>query len=179
MLVIRLSRKGRSNHPMYRITVAENSKPTDGKFVEIVGNYNPTALDQPLVIQKDRVEYWISKGAQPTNTVAKLLNKQGFSLSVTEYNKAPKKKAKAVAEKGASSAPVKEEKPAEEVATEEVVEEKTGEETIEDSGVAPEAPQNDGGKEATEEATEEATAEEPTADPPSHEATEGLSGAEN
>ena len=68
--------------------------PTDGKFVEIVGNYNPTDLSQPLNIQKDRVEYWISKGAKPTNTVAKLLNKQGFSLPVEEYHKAPKKVAK-------------------------------------------------------------------------------------
>lgn len=89
---------------MYRITVAENSMPTDGKFVEIVGNYNPTALDQPLVIQKDRVEYWISKGAQPTNTVAKLLNKQGFDLPVKQYHKAPKKVVKPAEE--VSTAPV-------------------------------------------------------------------------
>ncbi len=90
---------------MYRITVAENSMPTDGKFVEIVGSYNPTALDQPLVVQKDRVEYWISKGAKPTNTVAKLLNKQGFSLPVVEYHKVPKKQAKP-----AEAAPAAEEK---------------------------------------------------------------------
>lgn len=112
--MIRLSRKGRRNHPMYRITVAENSMPTDGKFVEIVGNYNPTDLNQPLVVQKDRVEYWISKGAKPTNTVSKLLNKQGFNLPVEEYHKAPKKVAKS-----AEAAPVAvpaTEKPAEEAA---------------------------------------------------------------
>jgi len=85
--------------------------PTDGKFVEIVGNYNPTDLNQPLVVQKDRVEYWISKGAQPTNTVAKLLNKQGFNLAVTQYHKAPKKVAKPT--ETAAAAPVVEKAPEE------------------------------------------------------------------
>ena len=98
--------------------------PTDGKFVEIVGNYNPAALDQPLVIQKDRIEYWISQGAQPTNTVTKLLNRQGFSLPVIEYHKAPKKKAKAVTDKTIAPA-----------AQEKLAEETTKKETVEDSGV--------------------------------------------
>lgn len=108
MLVIRLSRKGRRNFPMYRLQVAENSMPTDGKFVEIVGSYNPTATDQPLEVKKDRVEYWISKGAQPSNTVAKLLNKVGFNLPVEQGNKAPKKKATAKSE-AAKVAPVADE----------------------------------------------------------------------
>ena len=98
MLVIRLSRKGRRNHPMYRIQVAENSMPTDGKFVEIVGSYNPTATDQPLEVKKERVEHWIKQGAQPSNTVARLLNKVGFNLPVDQKNKAPKKKAVAKSE---------------------------------------------------------------------------------
>ena len=79
---------------MYRLTVAENSMPTDGKFVEIVGSYNPTALNQPLVVQKERVEYWLSKGAKPTNAVAKLLNKRGFNLPIVEYHKVPKESKK-------------------------------------------------------------------------------------
>jgi len=120
---------------MYRITVAENSMPTDGKFVEIVGNYNPTALDQPLVVQKDRVEYWISKGAKPTNTVAKLLNKQGFSLPVVEYHKAPKKTAKPV--EAAAAAPVT---PVAEKPTEEAVPAEEKEEEVSETN------QNDGGE---------------------------------
>ncbi len=114
---------------MYRLTVAENSMPTDGKFVEVVGNYNPTDLNQPLVVQKDRVEYWISKGAQPTETVAKLLNKQGFNIEVKQYHKEPKKAAKAKAEaaknppaapaaSAEAEAPVAEETPAEVVVEE-------------------------------------------------------------
>lgn len=88
---------------MYRIQVAENSMPTDGKFVEIVGHYNPTSTDQPLEVKKERVEYWIKQGAQPSDTVAKLLNKVGFSLLVEQKNKSPKKKAKAKSEAAMSS----------------------------------------------------------------------------
>jgi small subunit ribosomal protein S16 len=75
---------------MYRLLVAENSKPTDGSFVEIVGHYNPTAKDQPLTVNKERVQYWISKGAQPTNSVSKLLNRTGFDLLVEEKHRKPK-----------------------------------------------------------------------------------------
>jgi len=92
LLVIRLSRQGRRNHPAYRLVVAENSKALDGSFVEIVGNYNPIAVGQPLVIQKERIEYWLSKGATPSNTIAKLLNRVGFNLPVVKKSKAPKQK---------------------------------------------------------------------------------------
>lgn len=94
MLVIRLSRKGRRNRPIYRIVVAEHSRPTDGKFVEVVGTYNSIAADKPLSVKKDRVEYWMSKGAKPSNTVAKLLNKVGFDLKIIKKNKPSKQKTK-------------------------------------------------------------------------------------
>ncbi|MBU1082930.1 30S ribosomal protein S16 [Patescibacteria group bacterium] len=110
MLVIRLSRQGRRNSPTYRLVVAENSKATDGSFVEIVGNYNSIAKDQPLVVEKERIEYWISQGAKPSNTVAKLLNRVGFDLSVEKKSKAPKKKAEeAKTAPQAANAPVTEE----------------------------------------------------------------------
>lgn len=80
---------------MYRLLVAEHSKPTDGDFVEIVGHYNPTAADQPLTVNKERVQYWISKGALPSNSVAKLLNRTGFDLPVEERHRKPKKEAPA------------------------------------------------------------------------------------
>lgn len=104
MLVIRLSRQGRRNSPTYRLVVAENSKALDGSFVEIVGNYNSIATDQPLVIRKERIEYWISKGATPSNTVARLLNRVGFNLPVEKRSKAPKKKAEAPKEAAAAPA---------------------------------------------------------------------------
>ncbi len=120
MLVIRLSRKGRRNRPIYRIVVAEHSRPTDGKFVEVVGSYNSIATDKPLSVEKDRVEYWMSKGAKPSNTVAKLLNKVGFNLEVIKKDKPSKQKSKDSDKKVKVKA---EETKTEEVPTEEVKEE--------------------------------------------------------
>ena len=99
MLVIRLSRKGRRNRPIYRIVVAEHSRPTDGKFVEVVGTYNSIAPDKPLSVKKDRVEYWMSKGAKPSNTVAKLLNKVGFSLEVIKKDNQANRRGKKLIKK--------------------------------------------------------------------------------
>ncbi len=132
MLVIRLSRKGRRNHPMYRIVVAEHSKPTDGKFVEAVGTYNSIAQDQPLLVNKERVEYWMSQGAKPSNTVAKLLNKVGFDLPIIQKQKPPKKSKKdedqpkeSKTEKGTVAKVEVDESKTEENKTEEVKPEKT------------------------------------------------------
>ena len=148
MLVIRLSRKGRRNRPIYRIVVAEHSRPTDGKFVEVVGTYNSIAADKPLSVKKDRVEYWMSKGAKPSNTVAKLLNKVGFNLEVIKKDKPSKQKGKEadkktevadvskeeVKEETKEEVPteVKEEVKAEEKPTEEAVVETVKEDTKEE-----------------------------------------------
>ncbi len=73
MLSIRLTRKGRKRKPFYRIVVAEKTAPRDGRFVEIVGYYNPIPDPDVIVLKKDRISYWIQKGAQPTETVRKLI----------------------------------------------------------------------------------------------------------
>lgn len=75
MVKIRLSRKGRKKIPFYRIVVIDSKKARDGKFIERVGHYDPRSKE--LNLKRDRIEYWISKGAQPTNTVAKLIAKEG------------------------------------------------------------------------------------------------------
>lgn len=75
MVKIRLSRKGRKKIPFYRIVVIDSKKARDGKFIERVGHYDPRSKE--LTLKQDRIEYWISKGAQPTNTVAKLIAKEG------------------------------------------------------------------------------------------------------
>ena len=75
MVKIRLSRKGRKKIPFYRIVVIDSKKARDGKFIERVGHYDPRSKE--LSLKRDRIEYWISKGAQPTNTVAKLIAKEG------------------------------------------------------------------------------------------------------
>lgn len=74
MVKIRLTRVGRKKLPLYRIVVVDSGKARDGEYIENVGHYDPRTKD--LKLNRDRVEYWISKGAQPTNTVAKLIAKE-------------------------------------------------------------------------------------------------------
>ena len=75
MVRIRLTRVGKKKIPFYRIVVIDSRKARDGNYIEKVGHYDPRSKE--LHLNRDRVEYWISKGAQPTNTVAKLIAKQG------------------------------------------------------------------------------------------------------
>jgi small subunit ribosomal protein S16 len=77
-LRIRLQRHGRKRQPFYRIVVQDREAPRDGRHVEIVGFYNPLP-DPPVVrVKKDRVLYWLGKGAEPTETVASLLRREGI-----------------------------------------------------------------------------------------------------
>ena len=73
MLTIRLARIGKKKHPFYRVIVTEKTRPRNGRFVEIVGTYDP--LKKPAAVQLDseRVEYWLGKGAQPSDTVRSLI----------------------------------------------------------------------------------------------------------
>ena len=71
---IRLTRTGRSNAPYYRVVVAEQRRKRDGRIIELVGSYNPRMEpSKKAVLKKDRIAYWIAKGAQPTLTVARLI----------------------------------------------------------------------------------------------------------
>jgi len=75
MVVIRLARGGSKKRPFYHISVADERNPRDGRFIERVGFYNPLARGQEETLRVDleRVEYWVSKGAQKSDRVAKLL----------------------------------------------------------------------------------------------------------
>ncbi len=75
MLAIRLTRKGTKKKPFYRVVVAEKTAPRDGRFVEIVGYYNPLPDPDVIVLKKDRISYWIERGAQPTEAVRKLITR--------------------------------------------------------------------------------------------------------
>ena len=75
MVKIRLRRMGAKKAPYYRIVVADSRNPRDGRFIEEVGLYDPMADGQKLSVKMDRVQYWISNGAQPTDTVRGLLKK--------------------------------------------------------------------------------------------------------
>lgn len=121
MLVIRLTRIGKKNQPAYRVILAEKTSPVRGKFIEILGSYNPRLKQKAL--QVDRIKYWLSKGAQASATMHNLL----VSEKIIEAKKVkawqPKKKtqeankAKAVA--AAEAAAQKAEAPAVEESKEE------------------------------------------------------------
>jgi small subunit ribosomal protein S16 len=73
---IRLTRLGAKKRPFYRVVIANSTAPRDGKFIEIIGTYDPMlAKESPerVKLKQDRVQYWLSVGAQPTDRVAKLI----------------------------------------------------------------------------------------------------------
>ncbi len=72
---IRLTRQGAKKKPFYRIVVADSEAPRDGNFLEVVGTYDPMAEPARIAVKGDRVSYWLSKGAVPTDTVRQLLKK--------------------------------------------------------------------------------------------------------
>jgi small subunit ribosomal protein S16 len=78
-VVIRLMRAGAKKRPFYRMVAADSRRQRDGRFLEILGHYNPVAQPFELVVQKDKVEAWISRGAQPSEQVASLLRKLGIA----------------------------------------------------------------------------------------------------
>lgn len=75
MVKIRLTRAGSNSRPFYRIVAADSRAPRDGKFLEILGYYNPRTSPHTLQVDVERVKDWISHGAQPTGRVGKLLSK--------------------------------------------------------------------------------------------------------
>lgn len=79
MLKIRLSRVGKKKRPAYRIVVADSRAPRDGANIEIIGHYNPLTEPPTIVINEERVAHWLGQGAQPSETVAKLLARKSAS----------------------------------------------------------------------------------------------------
>ena len=77
MLRIRLSRVGKKKQPAYRLVVADSHAPRDGAFVEIIGHYNPRTEPTTLVVKEDEAVEWLRRGAQPSETAAKLLSRIG------------------------------------------------------------------------------------------------------
>ena len=142
-LKIRLSRGGAKKKPFYRIVVAEALSPRDGKFIERLGSYNPMVEKENaerVVLNTERIKYWLSKGAKPTLRVTKILSVDGL-VDKPEIREQPKKsapgkkrlereaeeaKTEAPAEEAKAEAPAEEAKaeaPAEEAKTEAPAEE--------------------------------------------------------
>jgi small subunit ribosomal protein S16 len=72
-VTIRLRREGSNRRPRYRVVVADSRSPRDGRFIEVIGHYNPVTQPPTVKIDRERATAWISKGAQPSNTVKKLI----------------------------------------------------------------------------------------------------------
>jgi len=88
MVKIRLNRMGAKRQPFYRIVVADSRSPRDGRFIEIVGNYDPTKDPAIINVDEEKVMAWIKNGAQPTDTVRSLLSKKGIMKKIHEERKA-------------------------------------------------------------------------------------------
>ena len=75
---IRLKRMGKKKEPFYRVVVADARSPRDGRFIEEIGTYDPTQDPSAFSVDEEKVKAWIANGAQPTETVGKLLKKNGI-----------------------------------------------------------------------------------------------------
>lgn len=152
MLRIRLRRVGKKKKPSYRIVVADSKAPRDGAYVDWIGNYDPMADPPAISLKKDRAIQWLSQGAQPSDAVRRILDRDGILV------RAPKFRSHSDASEtqdGTTAptvtitrapAPAAAEVTAEETVAEESVEEVTGEE---ETGEAPEETPGDGPEDET------------------------------
>jgi len=159
MLVIRLTRVGKKNSPAYRVVVADKKRAVKRKFIEIIGNYNPTLTPKQVVIAKDRALFWIKLGAQPSDTVRNLM----CNLEILpKEDRIKKVYGKKQTKKAIKAGPVEEKKEAPTEVTTETAEEvvKTPEEQIEE--VAEEAKTEEEAAELVEDVVPAVETEEST-----------------
>lgn len=97
MVKIRLTRVGRTHDAFYRLIIADERRARDGKFIEIIGRYQPTQKTKQLEVQEERALYWLHNGAQPTETVRALLSKQGIMKKYSDAKMAARKARKPAA----------------------------------------------------------------------------------
>jgi small subunit ribosomal protein S16 len=83
MLAIRMRRVGSKKRPFFRVVVAESTAARDGSFVEVLGHYYPRAKPAKVDIDRERVQYWISKGAKPSDTVRTLMTRHQSAAAAT------------------------------------------------------------------------------------------------
>jgi small subunit ribosomal protein S16 len=98
---LRMARMGRRHRPFFRINAVDSRTPRDGRILEKVGYYDPLEkdVDKQIVLQKERVEFWLGQGAVPTDTVSEILLRQGIKHKYAEEKKVRRDKARTVAHK--------------------------------------------------------------------------------
>ena len=84
---LRLKRMGSKQKPFYRIVAADSRSPRDGRFIEVVGTYNPIVKENNVTVDEEKVAKWINNGAQPTDTVKSLLSKNGVWAKIKNTKK--------------------------------------------------------------------------------------------
>ena len=113
-VAIRLRREGALNRPYFKVVVADKRSPRDGKFIEIVGTYDPKKRGMNSTLKLERIDYWISKGAQPSDTVRSLIKKNKNpeaaekKMAASEAKKAGKPKPAAKTEGAPNAEPAPE-----------------------------------------------------------------------
>jgi len=113
-VAIRLRREGALNRPYFKVVVADKRSPRDGKFIEVVGTYDPKKRGLNSTLKLDRVEYWLGKGARPSDTVRSLIKKNknpeaaAKKAAAAEAKKAAKPKAPAKSESAPAAEPAPE-----------------------------------------------------------------------
>jgi small subunit ribosomal protein S16 len=106
MVKIRLRRVGARKQPSYRVVVADSRSPRDGRFIEVIGFYNPRTEPETIEIKEDRALHWLGVGAQPTESAAQLLRKNGTTARLERLKKGePLEDLLAEAEEAAQAAP--------------------------------------------------------------------------
>lgn len=88
MVVIRMRRAGAKNRPFFRIVVTEGKSARDGRFVEVLGTYNPRTKPEAVVIDRERLSHWLTAGATPSDTVRTLIDRLPAAAPVVEASAA-------------------------------------------------------------------------------------------
>lgn len=101
---IRLARHGAKKRPYYRVVVADGRMPRDGRYIELVGRYNPLTTPKVIVLDLEKIDEWIARGAQPSNAVAHLIDVARSDAPAPEKKQKPSKKAAARAAAEAEAA---------------------------------------------------------------------------
>jgi small subunit ribosomal protein S16 len=86
---VRLTRVGSKKNPLWRIVVSDQRSPRDGRFIEAIGHYNPQTNPSTIVIDEERFHHWVGRGAQPTNTVKKLVKAHAGGAAAPAEEPAP------------------------------------------------------------------------------------------
>ena len=89
MVRLRLRRMGAKKAPFYRVVAADATSPRDGRFIEVLGHYNPTKDPQIIELKEDRIRYWLDVGAQPSDTVRSLFRQKGLLAETQDQDAQP------------------------------------------------------------------------------------------